>query len=181
MNKLKIIKNTIYTLALLVMLSGSILVIAGRFGIGGIRALVVQSGSMEPTIGTKSIVITVPTTQLNQGDVVTFKQSGRDTVLVTHRIVEIAESDEGKIITTKGDANEDADPEKVPQSDVVGKVIFSIPLIGSVVSFAQTTPGFIALIVVPAVLIINSEIQFLKGQLMQYIKTRNQRITVNES
>jgi signal peptidase len=164
-------KQTVYItlMCFLFLLTGFI--IAGRFGLGGIQALVVQSGSMEPSIHTKSIVFVAPVNAYSLDDVITFKQSGRNQVLVTHRVVGLSTS-QPTLFTTKGDANEEADAETVPLQDVVGKVIFSVPMLGRIVSFAQTTIGFISLVVIPATLIVYSEIIAIKNQLEKMYKPK---------
>lgn len=167
---MKIIKNSIYTVAILLVVVCATLLVAGRFGIGGVRALVVQSGSMEPTISTKSIVVTAPTSSYTAGDVVTFKQSGREQVLVTHRVVKA----ENGQLTTKGDANEGVDSEIVPAQDVVGKVIFSVPFVGSIISFAQTQVGFMILVVIPAVAIVYSELLNIKNSIVKFFVSRKE-------
>ena len=172
MKKMKYIKNSVYTIAVLLILMIGVLLIAGRFGIGGVRALVVQSGSMEPTIPTKSVVLTAPVHSYSSGDVITFKQSGRDAVLVTHRIVRVEQKASDIQFITKGDANEEADGETVPSQDVIGKVLFSIPFIGAIVSLAQTQIGFLLLVIIPAVAIVYSEVLSIKKQTTQYITNK---------
>lgn len=172
MKYVTLLKNAFYNISVVLLIIGALLVVAGRFGIGDIRALVVQSGSMEPTIPTRSIVITAPVGFYDVNDIITFKQSGRNNVLVTHRVTEKREIAGMVEYTTKGDANEESDAEAVPSRDVIGKVIFSIPFVGTIVSFAQTTPGFIALIVVPSVLIIYSELMNIRQQISNYLKKR---------
>ena len=86
----------------------------------------------------------------------------------------IEDSATGKLFTTKGDANEDPDGEKVPAKDVVGKVMFSIPFIGAVVAYAKTLPGFVLFIIVPTIAIIFSEILNIKKELSSmYYKTES--------
>lgn len=175
MKNIRLIKNILYVSLISALVVVAVAVIAGKFGIGGTRALVVQSGSMEPSIPVKSVVFTYPIQSYSAGDVITYKQSGRDEVLVTHRVVSVAKTPDGKLITTKGDANEEADGEKVAGSDVVGKVAFSLPIVGSIVSFAQTIPGFIILIVIPTVAIIYSEILNIKKELSSSYTNRKEK------
>ena len=60
MKYLKIVKETFYFVLVIVLVAVALIVVAGKFGIGGVRALVVQSGSMEPSISAKSVVFTAP-------------------------------------------------------------------------------------------------------------------------
>lgn len=164
MKKIKLIKNSVYFVAFALMFLVAISLIAGKFGIGGVRALVVQSGSMEPTIPTGSVVVVFPSDSYQKGDIITFKQSGRNNVLVTHRI----EGIEKNSFVTKGDANEEADGEMVPEKDIIGKTVFSLPFIGRLVGLAQTKIGFLIIVIIPAVAIIYSEILSIKKQLFKF-------------
>ena len=57
-------------------------------------------------------------------------------------------------ILLKGDANEDPDLQVVTSENIVGKVTFSIPLVGYLGSLIRTTYGYIFLIVLPAIVLI---------------------------
>lgn len=111
----------------------------------GVRPLVFQSGSMSPTIGTGALAIAheVDAAELEKGDIVSvpLPSGGR----VTHRIVRIDHIDDGKaVLELKGDANEvvDATPHQVQSADVV---LFSIPMVGHVLSWLTSPLGFILL------------------------------------
>lgn len=136
--------------------------------VGAEHGYVVVSSSMSPTIraGDAVIVNEVPATAVDEGDVITFidgkqasiqgGEAGED--LITHRVVEIVRTENGIAFETKGDANEEADRELVPASALVGRVMFSIPSIGYVITFAGTRLGFIALIALPLGLLVLGEI-----------------------
>jgi len=130
--------------------------------IGADESFVVLSDSMSPAIGAGSMVYVndVPSGQIGTGDVITYRS---DSVgeRVTHRVVEVVERDGEKQFRTQGDANEEPDPNLVAPSQVVGRVAFDIPLIGYGVSFAGTTAGTILLVVVPAVLLLVTEVRDL--------------------
>ncbi|MDZ4993088.1 signal peptidase I [Clostridium perfringens] len=96
----------------------------------GFRTYSILSGSMEPEIRTGDLAI-VKSAKMNQvepGDVITFKYEGNT---VTHRIIE--KNEEGLI--TKGDNNNAEDTEIVKEEDLIGKVLFHIPLLGYVTVF----------------------------------------------
>jgi signal peptidase I len=81
----------------------------------GYDRYVIVSGSMEPAIGTGSVVYDqpVPVEDLAVGDVVTFvpPTEYHQEDPVTHRIHKISRSAKGaREFRTKGDANEDVDP-----------------------------------------------------------------------
>lgn len=118
----------------------------------GLRPFAVLSGSMEPNYKVGSLVYVRKTDpeKLQMGDVITFMQS-EDTI-VTHRIVEVVpdESDPETLwFRTKGDGNDAADGNLVHYKNVIGRVKFSLPLMGYVSNFIQKPPGmYIALAVV---------------------------------
>ncbi len=121
----------------------------------GYSPFLVQSGSMEPTIHIGDVVITHPQTQYNKLDVVTFRSPENQRV-VTHRLV-AENKDEINGFITKGDANRDEDEATITPSDIIGKVVFVIPKIGFLISFSQTIPGLVILILLPALGIIFDE------------------------
>lgn len=125
--------------------------------VGADYALTVMSGSMEPAIGTGSIVFVAetPPEEIEENDVITYR-SGSD--LVTHRVAEKYESTTSLRFRTKGDANDALDPDPVYRDDVVGTVLFSIPFIGYVVSFGNTTAGYVTLVLIPVTLFIFNEL-----------------------
>ena len=105
----------------------------------GNRTLAVLSGSMEPKIpvGAAVYVQECSPYALEVGDIITY-QMGSST-LVTHRIVNIDE--ETQEITTQGDANHAPDSAPVAFSNVVGKVVFWIPLLGYLSIYIKTPLG----------------------------------------
>ena len=122
------------------------------FFLAGIKLFNVQiytvlSGSMEPNyhVGSLIYVKEINTKELKKGDVITFKLGGN--TLATHRITEIVkEENKAYKFRTKGDANESEDAKLVEPKEVIGKVMFTIPLLGYVSTYIQRPPGsFIAI------------------------------------
>jgi signal peptidase len=147
---------------------------------GGIKLFTVQSGSMSPKIRAGSIVVVKPADHYRTGDVITFRSEPEREVkipklTITHRIDEVKLKDEGLFYQTKGDANPDPDVDLVAADLVLGRVIFSLPLIGYPVSFAKTQVGLIVLIIVPATVIIYSELLTIKNEAKKLIKERKRR------
>ncbi len=125
---------------------------------GRVAFRIVQSGSMEPTIHVGSVVVVAPAASYEVGDIITFANKGPHALPTTHRVASM-DHDNGSVhYHTKGDANEEADPTAVVHSAVVGKVAFSIPRIGYVLDFARSRTGFLALIAIPAGLVMLDEI-----------------------
>lgn len=154
----------------------------------GLRFFVVQSGSMSPSIKAGSIVAVKAQKEYKEGDIITFlanPNAGLKDVknTITHRIVSV-HNDEGRpTYKTKGDANEDEDREMVVHRAVLGRVIFHLPYLGYAVAFTKTQTGFIFVIVIPATLIIYSElgtiikeIKILIEKLKEKQKTKNKKL-----
>ncbi len=125
---------------------------------GNLQSRIVQSGSMEPAIKTGSVVFVLPAENYKEGDIITFGAPASDTP-TSHRVVSVRAEGGTRYYTTKGDANEDADPRDVPEGEVLGKVLFSIPFLGYVLVFAKTSLGFLLLVVLPALIVIGDEIR----------------------
>jgi signal peptidase len=130
---------------------------------GQVKALVVRSGSMQPTIPVGSLVVVRKnTSQYQIGDVVTFQLGN---VYVTHRIKSIQENQ----FQTQGDANNAPDTQLVSQTSVIGKVWISIPYIGKTLTFVKTPKGFSLLIILPAFIIVIQEV-FAIGRELEKMK-----------
>jgi signal peptidase I len=107
----------------------------------GYRPVAVYSGSMEPVAGTGSLVIERPVagTSVRVGDVITFGNpyvSGR---LVTHRVVQVVHTRDGRVgARTKGDANDHRDPWTIELPRTVGKVQLAVPYAGYALVYIRT-------------------------------------------
>lgn len=154
---LRRVGKALAALALLLVVA-ALLANAFPAAVGADRTFVVQSGSMEPAIPTGSIVFVkdVPAERIEEGDVITFSK-GRNTVTTTHRVTQKYYNGESIRFTTKGDANEEPDPEPVYRPQLVGVVVFTIPYLGYITAFASTRLGWIVLVVLPVTLWIGSE------------------------
>ncbi len=113
---------------------------------------VVRSESMTPAINMGDVIFTGPVGgpikgAVGPGTVVTY-QGGSG--LVTHRVVSITNTG----VITRGDAVEEADPRTVSLTQIKGVYLFRIPGWGYVWKYAQTRPGWMLLVVLPASIII---------------------------
>lgn len=125
---------------------------------GNIAIKIVQSGSMEPTIKTGSIVVVKPQERYEVGDIITFGEDGEDEIPTTHRIISDEVRSGAVFFTTKGDANEAQDASAVPLSEVLGEVVLSVPYLGYVLDLARKPLGFLLLIGIPAGIVIVDEV-----------------------
>ncbi|GAA4282498.1 hypothetical protein GCM10022261_00290 [Brevibacterium daeguense] len=113
-----------------------VLVILGL--IFDVSIMMFRTGSMSPTIpaGSIAFVREIPATEISEGDIVTVDR-GEDILPVTHRVVEIEETDLEAGTATfemRGDANEVIDPDPYTASDV-RRVMFSAPGVAHVVQW----------------------------------------------
>ncbi|MBQ8305586.1 MAG: signal peptidase I [Blautia sp.] len=106
----------------------------------GYQSYVILSGSMEPAIPTGSLVITDTRHQSPEpGEIITY-QAGEN--CITHRVVAVMD---GQVIT-RGDANDGADPFPVRNSQIIGIVRASIPLVGYLIMILKKRWGACLLI-----------------------------------
>lgn len=161
MKILKIVYNSLIAIIVI----ATLLVIISLFPItGNYKIMVVQSGSMEPTIKTGAVIVVKPADNYQIDDVITF--AGKDEKkTTTHRIIGTEDIDEKKNFVTKGDANNAEDSSRVVQENIIGKVLFSIPYIGYAVVEAKKPMGFALLILIPTGIIITEEIRNIYKEL----------------
>jgi signal peptidase len=158
-----------------------LLLVAGVIAVSGLKIpgnykiFSVQSGSMAPAIKTGAVVIIKPFDSYQKGDVITIQDPANPKNTVTHRIFEIKEKNGLVSYVTKGDANNTPDTEARLKGNVLGKVMFSIPLLGYPIGFAKTRDGLIILVIVPATLIIYSEVISIKNETVKLLKERKKR------
>jgi signal peptidase len=129
--------------------------------VGAEASYVVLTASMTPAIAPGDVVIvdSVPARDVAVGDVIVFERWTGDAVPITHRVIGVERTAGAPpAFQTKGDANEDADLNPVTPDRLIGRVVFSIPLIGHVIQFVGTPAGFVALVVLPLGLLVVSEV-----------------------
>ncbi len=125
--------------------------------IGGYLPMFVMTDSMYPEIEAGDLVIchTLDAEDVQDGDVIAFfDPASTSGAVVTHRVVDIIEQDDGLYFQTKGDNNNVEDQELVPAENLVGQLLYVIPGAGNVAMFMQTTQGLIVCIIVPLVILI---------------------------
>ena len=113
------------------------------------------SGSMEPTLKVGDLLIVQGGLNGNDvvagakpvGDVVVFKKPGSPDEYVVHRVVNKSREAGTWYFVTQGDANTHNDWElwrwKIPEGDVVGKVMVSIPVLGYALRLLDETKIYI--------------------------------------
>ena len=109
----------------------------------GITIYEIVSGSMEPTINVKDLIVVSQTDKIKENDIITYRDNND---FITHRVIKI----EGDILTTKGDSNNSTDT-KINKSKIVGKVLLIIPK-GGIIREILIKPKVIISIVITLIL-----------------------------
>ena len=112
------------------------------FGYGMANVL---SGSMEPTFSKGTLLLVKDTKEVQEGDIVVYQS--RDELIV-HRIISLS----GDEVVTQGDANSVAD-EPFDRSQIKGKVIGWIPLLGNVAALLKKPIAVIIILIFAFVLV----------------------------
>ena len=101
----------------------------------------VLTSSMTPALppGSAIYVQACDAQDLEPGDIITFTLSSSTTLVETHRVVE--NDWQARQLVTKGDANADVDIDPVAYDRVVGKVVFSIPVLGAASQMMHSRGG----------------------------------------
>lgn len=116
---LKKLRDILFILTVLVLIAILLSVLSARANgktpeVFGYRLYVVQSSSMSPTLEVGSMFISKnpgDAENLKQGDIITFESGG---LTITHRIIEVVQTDSGVAYRTKGD-----NPINSPDIDLV--------------------------------------------------------------
>ena len=149
-NLFKKIVNAMLSLFLIIAVVMVILLFGVR--LFSVKPYVIMSGSMDPVYPVGSVVYvkeTPPETLKPEDDIIFYLEQN---VVATHRIREIYPQEQN--VQTYGINNIDAnghqinDARRVDFDHIIGRVEFSIPIIGFVYMFIKTTQGKIAVIVI---------------------------------
>ncbi len=102
-------------------------------GVVGYKPLTVVSGSMEPTLGTGSVVIdkVISPAEARPGDILTFQDPVRPRQL-THRLQKVRVEGDTFYMVTLGDANDAPERWTVPSDGQIGRVVAHLPKLGYV-------------------------------------------------
>ena len=173
MSKVKkgyVLKN-VWNIVTTVLLIASILVVAALFvpRLFGVKPYAVISGSMEPTyhVGSLIYVGKASPESIEVGDPITFTLGDSDTI-VTHRVIAIDE--ENQTFSTKGDNNKVPDGSPVTFANLIGKPLFTVPVLGYVSAYANTRQGLIIIVTAIVALLV---LAFLPDLLMKDTKNKD--------
>ena len=124
------------------------------------QVMTVESSSMAPNIrkGDSVLLSTVESKDLKVGDVVSYRSPADQSVIITHRIIEV-EPTWGQIVT-KGD-NVARNDKPVAMSAITGKVHYQVAYLGFVLDFLRSPAGLITCVYLPALTIVAMELRRL--------------------
>lgn len=144
----------------------------------GYAPLSVQTDSMVPTFESGDLIISNvinSDTTINVDDVITYttKIQG-ETVLNTHRVIEIQESNGFNFYITKGDNNPIPDEEPVPEIDVYAVYNTGVCLkgFGTIYDFLTSQTGFFFVILLPLIIFFIYEVIRVIRNLIAYNKEK---------
>lgn len=143
--KLEIIGNIFFTIFMMIMIVLIFITVQSKITgkeptLLNHRLYIVDSGSMSPTIKIDSMIIVreLEANEINKGDIITYYGHNKNS-RITHRVIDI--ENHGEFFTTKGDANEVNDPMPLEGKQLIGKVVFKVPLVGKVFRVLNTKLG----------------------------------------
>ena len=116
----------VFSIPVIVVLVILVILVSGIFKA---RLIAIATNSMSPTYkkGDAVIIEYMKPDKLQKGDILVFRH---DSIIVTHRIVDIKKKNDTYYFTTKGDNNEDVDGYTSTSDQVIGKVDYVIKYIG---------------------------------------------------
>lgn len=181
MKKLKKILTIIGDVALVIfiLLAAIITIISlntkdrGVTNISGRVLLNIQTDSMKPTINPGDLIITKQYNgeEIKEGDIISFFAFEQDTTIIkTHRVIEVNNTNGTITFTTKGDNSVAQDQIELTKNDIVAIYESNdyngtkVPFIGKIFSFLQSQVGFLLCIIFPLLI-------FFIYQLYKFIET----------
>lgn len=168
---LKFIGNLLYTLLFIIVVLMLLVVVMQRatnntISVGGVRMFSVATGSMVPVYNVGDILISkeIDAEDIKVGDDIVYlgKKGTFSGKVVTHRVISIEKQEDGNYkIITQGVANNAADPE-IDQTQVYGKVICNVKILGWIAGFVRNVYTFYFLLLIPVAILIVRNIRNIR-------------------
>lgn len=133
-----------------------------EIAIGGFRIFNVATESMVPKylVGDVLIVKEIDSNELKIGDDVTYlgKEGTFNKRVVTHQIIQIDETENGKVFHTKGIANEVEDP-TITGDQIYGKVIYKCLIFSKLTKLMNNMTAFYIVVFVPFAILVSLQLK----------------------
>ena len=125
----------------------------GTSTIGGYIPMTVLSDSMKPEFAEGDLILVKKPEsghEFQLGEIVSFYTiiEGQS-VINTHRIVEIVDNDGLRRYVTKGDANSTVDEKTIIDGDIIGISSGKVPVLGPLFKILKSKVGFLVIIILP--------------------------------
>ena len=125
----------------------------------GVAPLIVQSGSMDPTILVDDLIFVkrIQPSRIragkmdseNPGTVVAYL-AGREGPVITHRVIAITTAEDGaRLYETQGDANNTPDENRVRENQIVGEYFMRVKGAGAMALFMKEPIGMVLFVGIP--------------------------------
>jgi signal peptidase I len=103
---------------------------------------------MEPALrtGDVSVVRSIAPLDARPGNIVTFRDPDNAERLITHRVRAMRVQGDAVVFRTRGDANNVSERWRVPANGEIGRVMYRIPKLGWVLSYARSKGLFVVLL-----------------------------------
>lgn len=138
----------------------------------GYKPYIVLSDSMHDTFQVGDIAVSraVDPAALEPGDIVTFRSADPAAAgeVVTHKIREITTVNGSPAFITYGTTTGENDAAPVPFENVLGEYAFRLPKLGYFFQFLRTPLGYVAVILIPFLLLIGLQAARFFSLLRQY-------------
>lgn len=139
-----------------------------KVSVGGYRIFTIITESMVPEYKVNDVIISkeIDASEIKIGDDVVYlgKEDTFKDKIITHRVIEIDDSESIRKFTTQGIANTGVDPE-IDETQIYGVVIGKSVILSTISKLVNNSIGFYFLILVPAVFLIFLEIiDFIKDK-----------------
>ncbi len=113
------------------------------------------SQSMEPNLNVYDVAVDKSVRdfkEIKENDVITFisKSPISYNYIITHRVIDVYETEYGLAFLTKGDNNKLADEALVYEDQILGKMIFKIPDLGKIQTFLAYKGLWLFVVLIPA-------------------------------